>query len=105
MTKSSLRRSVFALVIGSLTIPLSACVEPGGYGYDDGVGVGVDYYEPYGAFYGGWGGGYQVGPYGDHGHRNEGARGGQSAHSYRSAPASRSVPSIPSRGGGGGSRR
>jgi hypothetical protein len=23
-------------------------------GYDDGVGIGVDYYEPYGAVYGGW---------------------------------------------------
>ncbi|MFJ2990839.1 hypothetical protein ACIPF8_23540 [Collimonas sp. NPDC087041] len=73
----------------------------GGYGYSGGVGVGLDYYEPFGGDYGGWGPGYQVGPFrGGGDHRGGGGRGGQ--HAFRSAPASHSMPSIPSRGGGGG---
>jgi hypothetical protein len=56
----------------------------GGYGYA-GDDFGVGYYEPYGGYYGGWGGAYRVGPFrgGDHG----GGRG---------------FPSIPSGGHAGG---
>jgi hypothetical protein len=86
---------------------LALCVLQGcaveGVGVDTTVGVGYggyygDYYEPYGYDYGGWGGGYRVGP------GRGGDRRGNHSGSYRSAPASRSTPSIPSRsrGGGGG---
>ncbi len=93
---------------------LFGCVADGGgyaYGGAD-VDVGVDYYQPVGGVVvGGWGPGYRVGPPprggdrrgpGDDGHRppdNAGrpAPGGNSApHAYKSAPASRSAPSIPS---------
>jgi hypothetical protein len=92
------------------------CVATDGYGYGGGpdVGVGVDYYEPYGAVYGGWGGGYRVGPFPEGGHRRDDGGGGP-ARAYVSAPESHPVPSIPSRsrggggggghGGGGGGRR
>jgi hypothetical protein len=69
----------------------------GGYGGD---AYGGDYYEPIGVDYGGWGGGYRVGPA-----RGGERGGGHAAHSYRAAPASHATPSIPSRGGGGGHRR
>jgi len=79
-----------------------ACVATG-VGYDGGVGVGYvgGYYEPYGYDYGGWGGGYLVGPGG------HGERGRPASHPYRAAPAGRGSPSIPSRsrGGGGNNRR
>jgi hypothetical protein len=78
------RWSVTAFAIGLLAILASGCVVgEGGYGYVGDVGYGLDYYEPYGVRYGGWGPGYRVAPY----------RGGEH----------RSVPSIPSgsRGGGG----
>lgn len=99
MNISLLRFSVIAFVIGLSSVSLSGCVvADGGYGYGGGgVGVGVDYYEPYGAIYGGWGPGYRVGPYRDGGRSD---RGGGRAHAYRSAPASRSMPSIPSRSRG-----
>jgi hypothetical protein len=89
-----------AIVLGAILPVAVGCAgvygHGGGYGYA-GDDLGVDYYEPYGGYYGGWGGGYRVGPYrgGDH-------RGG---HGF---------PSIPSgghegggghgRGGGGGHR-
>ncbi|MGA2707162.1 MAG: hypothetical protein ACLQJ0_17250 [Steroidobacteraceae bacterium] len=82
---------MFAAVLG-------ACVGGVGYSGDVGVGYSPGYIEPFGYDYGGWGGGYRVGPGrgGDH-------RAAPSAsHSYRSAPQSRSVPSIPH--GSGGSR-
>jgi hypothetical protein len=89
---------------------LSGCVVGGGYGggYDGdvGVGVGVDYYEPAGVVYGGWGPGYHVGPYrgGERGRDVGHARGGGS-HAYRAAPASHSIPSIPSGSRSSGNRR
>jgi hypothetical protein len=102
-----LRRSATGLALAAFALCSASCIVPdGGYGYNDGaaVGVGVDYYEPYGGYYGGWGPGYRVGPSrgGDHG----GYRGGDHGppHAYRSAPPSRSMPSIPSRGHSGGSR-
>ena len=75
---------------------LGACV--GGVGYSGGVAVGYSpgYIEPFGYDYGGWGGGYHVGP-GRGGDRR--AAPGPS-HGYRSAPQTRSVPSIPHGWGG-----
>jgi len=107
VTLLNLRRTAIALVISGCAALPSACVAPGGgYGYDNGVDVGVGYYEPYGVDYGGWGSGYEVGPYRDGGHRDDGrGRGGSAPHGYRSAPASRPMPSIPSRSRSGGSHR
>jgi hypothetical protein len=48
----------------------------------------VDYYEPYGAVYGGWGPGYHVAPFRGGAHRGAGGGG---THAYRSAPASHSM--------------
>jgi hypothetical protein len=113
----AIRFAACALAIGLSAALPSGCVATGGYGYDDGGSVGVGYYEPYGADYGGWGSGYRVGPYrGGGGDRGGGDRGGgdrgggdrggghDSGHAYRAAPASRSMPSIPSHSRGGGSR-
>ncbi len=86
---------------------LAGCVV-GGYDGDADVGYGVDYYEPYGYEYGGWGPGYGIGPprrgydrgrdgY-DHGGHDDGHPGPRP--SYRPAPASRPMPSLPSRSGG-----
>lgn len=75
------RGAAAAFAIGLIAILASGCVVPeGGYGY---AGYGIDYYEPYGVPYGGWGPGYRVAPY----------RGGEH----------HAMPSIPSgsRGGGG----
>jgi hypothetical protein len=77
-----------------------ACVATG-VGYDGGVGAGYvgGYYEPYGYDYGGWGGGYLVGP-GRHGER-----GPPASRPYRTAPVGHGSPSIPSRSRGGGDNR
>jgi len=102
MSTSLLRLILIASIVVMASALLSSCVATG-YGYDGGGGYGysADYYEPYGAVYGEWGPGYAVGPYRDGGGRRGHAYGG---HAYRSAPASRSMPSIPSgsRGGHGG---
>ncbi len=96
-------RPAIVCMIALLALLASACAGPG-YGYDEGVGIGAGYYEPYGYDYGGWGPGYAVGPYrGGHGPDRGG--GGRPGHAYRSAPASRSAPSIPSGGRSGGGRR
>lgn len=98
----TIRTTAIALTIALGSTVLSSCaVDGGGYGYgpDVDVGVGFGYYET-GGYYGGWGRGYRVGPgrrdshWDNHGHG--------STHSYRAAPAGRSVPSIPSRGHSGG---
>ena len=100
-----LRWSAIAFVIGLFIVLSTGCaVTAGGYGYDGDVGIGLDYYEPYGADYGGWGPGYRVGPFRDGANRQNRGGGQSSAHAYRSAPASRSMPSIPSRSRSGGSR-
>ena len=101
MSGLPLRWPTLAFVGGTLTILLSGCVvADGGYGYDGGYeyggGIGAAYYEPYGADYGGWGPGYRVAPYRGGDHRLTGGDGHASEHTYRSAPASRSMPSIPS---------
>jgi hypothetical protein len=101
------RWATTALVIGLVAVLPSGCIVPGGgYGYEGGAGYGLDYYEPYGVEYGGWGPSYQVAPYRGGERRPARAGGGPGAHAYRAAPASRSMPSIPSgsRSGGGGGR-
>jgi hypothetical protein len=101
---SLLRWLAIAFVIGLFTVLSPGCaVYGGGYGYDGGVGIGLDYYEPYGA-YGGWGPGYYVGPFRDGAHRLDRGGGHPPPHAYRSAPASHPMPSIPSRSRSGGSR-
>lgn len=99
MNISLLRCSAITLVIGLFTVLSSSCaVTGGGYGYDGGgVGIGLGYYEPYGGDYGGWGSDYRVGPYRGGGRRSDRGNGRPTQHAYRSAPASHSVPSIPSR--------
>ena len=103
MNNLLLSRLVPALVVGTLMVLSAGCVLPvgGGYGYDDGGGIGAGYYEPYGVDYGGWGPGFQVAPFRGGGHRSNGGGGHASAPAYRSAPGSRSMPSLPSHGGGG----
>ena len=97
-----LRWLVRAFVIGTLTVLSAGCVlSDGGYGYDDGGGVGAAYYEPYGVEYGGWGPGYQVAPFRGGDHRSRGGVGHASAHAFRPAPASRPMPSLPSHSSGG----
>ena len=98
-----LRRLELAIVGLTFTVILSGCVVAGGgYGYDDSVEVGVGYYEPYGVYYGGWGPGYEVAPFHGGDHRRFHEEGHAPAHAYRSAPASRFIPSIPSRSRSGG---
>jgi hypothetical protein len=101
-----MRWSAVAIVSGAFALLALGCAVTagGGYGYDGGVGVGLDYYEPLGFDYGGWGPGYGVGPFRGGGHRPD--RGGGAnppGHAYRPSAPSRSVPSIPSgpRTGGG----
>ena len=101
MTTLFSRWSVLGLVAGLLAVLASGCaVYDGGYGYG-GAGYGAAYYEPYGVDYGGWGAGYQVAPFRS-GYGRPG--GGSGQHAYRSAPASRGMPSIASGSRSGGSR-
>lgn len=54
-----------ALLLASLlfiALSTGCAVEGDGYGYQGDPGFVSNYYEPYGGSYGGWGGGYQVGP-------------------------------------------
>ncbi len=107
-------RLAFVFGVLTLTVLLSGCVSAGGVYYEGGD-IGADYYEYYGADYGGWGPTYYVAPFreGEHHHRDEFRRGGEhhevsegghAPRTYRSAPASRSMPSIPSRPRSGGTR-
>jgi len=53
------QRLARSMAIGLLLIaPLGCTVTGGGLAYDGTVGVGLDYYEPSGFDYGGWGPGY-----------------------------------------------
>jgi hypothetical protein len=96
MTAFFFRWSASVMVVGLLSLPVSGCVVPGGeYGFGPTFGVG--YYEPSGVAYGGWGGGYDVGPV-RAGQVHEYRGGGRPApQAYHAAPASRPIPSIPSR--------
>jgi len=62
MTRARHRWLTGGLAVLALTL-LHACAVTG-VGVDGSVGVGYDagYYEPWGYDYGGWGGGYRVGP-------------------------------------------
>lgn len=106
MKISLLRWSAFTLVAVAWTFLSAGCIMSDGgygYGYDDGV-IGAGYYEPYGVDYGGWGPGYHVAPFRDAGHRPDGGEhrsSGGGSHAYRSAPASRSMPSLPHTNPGG----
>lgn len=98
MNISLLRRLALVFAGCTLTVLLFGCVFPGGgYEYDDDGGIGAVYYAPYGVDYGGWGPGYHVAPYRGGDHRPTGGGDRASARAYRSAPASHSTPSIPSR--------
>jgi len=101
-----LRRLMIAFLVLAEMFLLSGCVVHGGY-YDEDIGGA--YYEPYGGYYGGWGAGYYVAPFreGEHHHSEEHrphSEGGHAARAYKPAPASHSMPSIPSRSRSGGSR-
>jgi hypothetical protein len=104
-------RLAWLILLAPLAMVPSACTVESGYGYGYGgganIGVGVDYYEPSGFDYGGWGPSYRSGPPRG-GSRPFGGGGRGGSHAYRSAPASHAMPSLPSgaRGGGrGGGRR
>jgi hypothetical protein len=105
MSAAISRRTAAAVAMVLLAIGAAGCVAAGG-GYD--TGVGLDYYEPSGGYYGGWGPGYHVGPFRDGRHFDHRVGGRPVAHAFHAAPASHSMPSIPShargggRGGGGG---
>jgi hypothetical protein len=78
-----------------LTMLCGCVVADGGYGPDVGISYVGGYVEPVGYVYGGWGGGYHVGPPrgGEHGAEH-------SSGSYRAAPSSHRTPSIPTRSRG-----
>jgi hypothetical protein len=86
------RNRWMATVLGAFALTMLYACAVDGVGVDTTVGVGYvgGYYEPYGYEYGGWGGGYRVGP-----GRGGDRRGDHPSHSYRPAPASRPTPSIP----------
>ena len=107
MSRLLSRRPVIASAVGLFALLPAGCVAGGyGYGYDAAPAYGVGYYgAPYVANYGGWQSGYQVAPYHNGGYHPVYNRGpAPAAHAYRSAPASRPMPSIPtaSRGPAGG---
>lgn len=102
-------------VFAALLLSLGGCVAVGGYdgapGYygESSVGYGVGFYQPYGYNYGGgWQPGYRVGPPLRGGFYSPGRSYSRpSGPSYRPAPQSRPMPSIPMypRGGGGWRQR
>jgi hypothetical protein len=99
MSAAVSRRLATAVAMVLLAIGVAGCVAAGGYGYDTG---GLDYYEPSGGYYGGWGPGYHVGPFRDGRHFDHRVGGRPVAHAFRAAPASHAMPSIPSHARGGG---
>ena len=101
MTAAPSRWSATALVVVASVLLTFGCVVDGGE-----PAYGVGYYEPAGVPYGGWGVGYDVAPFHDRDHPR--FVGAGPPHAFRPAPASRSIPSIPSRprpGGGPRGRR
>ncbi len=71
---------------------LSGCVVRGGY--ED---YGAAYYEPPVEYYGYWGPGYYVAPYRDRDHfEREHHEREHSERTFRPAPATRPIPTIPS---------
>jgi hypothetical protein len=94
-------RSALVAMLGLLTVAAAGCVADG-YVYSGSYDYGADYYYPSTILYGGWGPNYYVGPY------RRGYFGGgrlvrpESAAAFRRPPASRPMPSMPSRPHGGG---
>jgi hypothetical protein len=87
-----------------LLLPLGCAVGVGD-GYGGNVGIGLDYYEPFGFDYGGWGPGYNIGPPLGGGRTGRGNPGrGGPGRGYRPAPGGHAMPSIPSGGRSGGAR-
>lgn len=99
MSKRMISWSVGTLGAVLLALVSACAVEGGGYGYGGDVDVGYvgGVYEPYGYDYGGWGGGYRVGPPRGGPGYGGGWRGG--GH-----PGGHGAPGIPGgpHGGGGG---
>jgi hypothetical protein len=96
------RLSVVACLFGLSIVVLSGCAVPdGGYGGYD-AGLGMNYYEPAGFAYGGWGPGYGVGPF--RGGYSRGGGGFHGAHAFRAPAAGHRMPSIPGGGRPGGGR-
>jgi len=97
-------------VLALLLVGVAGCVAvdgaPGYYG-ETSVGYGVDFYQPYGYNYGGgWQPGYRVGPPVRGGFNSPGRSYSRpSSPSYRPAPQSRPMPSIPMRPRVGGPGR
>lgn len=96
-----LRWLALAFAVLTMTSLLPSCFVGGG-GYYDGGDVGAAYYEPSGVVYGGWGPDYQVTPFRGGDHPSGG--GHAPARACRSAPATRSMPSVPSNSRSGSSR-
>jgi len=85
------RRRLAVAGAGLLLLLVFGCVVPGGY-----EGTYVGYYEPSGFSHGGWGSGYDVGPWRGGGFpRRRAFVGGSQA--FRPAPPGHPIPSIPSR--------
>lgn len=102
------RLPAVAYLIGVSAAMQSGCAVPdGGYAY--GGGPAVNYYEPYGYGYGGWGTGFFVAPYHDGDHRfdynhrvDRDADVAHGTHAFRAATPGRGVPSLPAGGRGSG---
>ena len=108
---NTLRSRVLATALAAVTLTMLFACAVTGVGVEGSVGYDGGYYEPYGYDYGGWGGGYLVGPGRGGEHRDDHGRdgsGGHDAHrghggrtpAYHPAPAGRSAPSIPGRSRG-----
>lgn len=76
---------------GLLLLLAFGCAVPGGY-----EGTYLGYYEPYGFSGGGWGTGYDVGPWHAGGFQPDHGGAIVEHHAFRPAPAGRAMPSIPS---------
>lgn len=91
------------LIMGVACLAAAGCVVAGGgggYGYDGGLPG--EYYQPAGFAYGGWGPGYNVGPYHGGGHY-AGGYAGHGGHYYRPASGGgRGMPGLPAGGHSGG---
>jgi len=91
-----LRLTLISVGLLLLTTLCGCVVADGGYGGPDvGVTYVGGYVEPVGYAYGGWGGGYHVGP-----PRGDGRGPAHSSGSYRAETSSHRTPSIPTRSRG-----
>ena len=94
--KSLMQRRAMRGLMVIMFAAVTGCVAEGGYDGGAEVGYGVDFYEPFGYEYGGWGPGYGVGPPRRGFDRGRGDFHGGAPHPpYRPAAPSRSMPSLP----------